>query len=196
MSETTQTVLFRFQGLEVRGEKSCVGRFIKAACLYNLSAAKTIKILLKFVRAGDSSAMWISRPYHYKFILSAQLRQRANPARTHRLSNSRPLCPEAGILQTPCAFHPANMTFRPEPLANLAARGQNAKYMWGKIWKHTSPPRAASNVRCTCKRHAERRNKHAEYLHIDPLPCVMRSTLHQRSGGSGCFFWNSCPVIR
>ena len=140
MSEATQTVLFRFQGLEVRGEKSCVGRLIKTACLYNLSAAKTIKILLKFVRAGDSSAMWISRPYHYKFILSAQLRQRANPARTHRLSNSRPLFPEAGILQTPCAFHPANMTFRPEPLANLAARGQNAKYMWGKIWKHTSPP--------------------------------------------------------
>lgn len=67
MSEATQTVLFRFQGLEVRGEKSCVGRFIKTACLYNLSAAKTIKILLKFVRAGDSSAMWISRPYHYKF---------------------------------------------------------------------------------------------------------------------------------
>gem|GEM_PF-4568369 len=46
MSETTQTVLFRFQGLEVRGEKSCVGRFIKTACLYNLSAAKTIQILL------------------------------------------------------------------------------------------------------------------------------------------------------
>lgn len=66
MSETTQTVLFRFQITDGSG-RSPTGNFIKSVCLQSLSAAGKIKILLKFVRAGDSSAMWISRPYHYKF---------------------------------------------------------------------------------------------------------------------------------
>lgn len=62
MPETTQTVLFRFQGSEVV-RKGC----IKSESLRNLSAAKTIKILLNPVGVGMET-----RPYNCKQIVSAK----------------------------------------------------------------------------------------------------------------------------